>query len=309
MTGSSEVPWAIRGLAFAYGSRPVLRGIDLRLDAGRSYGILGPNGSGKTTLLDLLCGLLVPDRGTILLKGRSVARWQGRDRARMLALVPQDFVIRFGFTVREVVEMGRHPHLHRFATLGVDDHRLVDRVMEELGIADLAGRPVTRLSGGEKQRVAVARALVQQPHTLFLDEATSNLDVYHSLAILAVIRRRVREQGLTVVAAIHDLNLAACFCDELIFLHKGKVFCRGATDEVMEAEVIDRVYGVRSQVRADDFSGCRQVSFRLEAGGKRSQVPHLRTVAPGRIVGYSGQERPHEPAAPETAYKNEVDIS
>ncbi len=259
----SEPLWVVDDLAFSYPSGPVLRDIGLRLAAGRCYGVLGPNGSGKTTLLDLLCGLLVPERGRIMLHGRPLRQWHPRERARRLALVPQDFVIRFGFTVREVVEMGRHPHLHRFASLSGADHRLVDGIMEELGIKGLGERAVTRLSGGEKQRVAVARALVQQPETLFLDEATSNLDIHHSLAILAVIRRRIRQEGLTVVAAIHDLNLAGSFCDELLFLADGRIVRQGPVGDVLKEEVIDRVYGVRSRVRDDDFTGCRQVSFRM----------------------------------------------
>jgi iron complex transport system ATP-binding protein len=131
-----------------------------------------------------------------------------------------------------------------------------------MGIAEFAVRSVTRLSGGEKQRVAVARALVQAPEVLLLDEATSNLDIYHSLSILGLIRRRVQNQGLTVIAAIHDLNLAAYFCDELVFLKNGQVVCQGATDEVLRPDIIREVYGVEAQVREDVFSGCQQVSYR-----------------------------------------------
>ncbi|MCI5124084.1 MAG: ABC transporter ATP-binding protein, partial [Candidatus Electrothrix sp. AR5] len=173
--------------------------------------------------------------------------------------------VRFGFSVREVVEMGRHPHLGRFASLTEQGHALVDAVMEEMGVAEFTARSVTRLSGGEKQRVAVARALVQDPEVLLLDEATSNLDIYHSLSILGLIHRRVAEQGLTVVAAIHDLNLAAYFCDELIFLKNGRIICQGPTDEVLRPDVIQEVYGVEAQVRVDAFSACNQVSYRLPA--------------------------------------------
>ena len=180
-----------------------------------------------------------------------------------MALVPQDFVVRFGFSVREVVEMGRHPHLGRFSGLTDLDYALVDSVMEELEIATLADRPVTKLSGGEKQRVAVARALAQDPEVLLLDEATSNLDVFHSLSILGAIRRRVKEKGLTVIAALHDLNLATFFCDQLIFLKKGRLLYQGALDDVLQAQVIREVYGVDARVRLDEFSGCRQVSYKI----------------------------------------------
>ena len=135
--------------------------------------------------------------------------------------------------------------------------------MDELGIAALADRPVTRLSGGEKQRVAVARALAQDPEVLLLDEATSNLDIFHSLSILDTIGRRMREQGLTVVTALHDLNLATFFCDHLIFLKQGRLVCQGPLDKVLRTDIIHRVYGVEAQIRDDAFSGSKQVSYRL----------------------------------------------
>ncbi|RWX48150.1 iron complex transport system ATP-binding protein, partial [Candidatus Electrothrix communis] len=246
---ASDILWQLEQVDFSYKDQPVLAGIDLTLSSGKCYGILGPNGSGKTTLLDLLCGLSAADKGEIRYRDILLKRWQARELAKRVALVPQDFQVRFGFSVREVVEMGRHPHLGRFASLTEQGHVLVDAVMEEMGVAGFAARSVTQLSGGEKQRVAVARALVQDPEVLLLDEATSNLDIYHSLAILALIRRRVVEQGLTVVAAIHDLNLAAYFCDELIFLKKGRIICQGPTDEVLRPDVIEEVYGVEAQVR------------------------------------------------------------
>lgn len=258
----SDLLWQLCGIEFGYSGRSVLQDLDLSFAHGQCYGVLGPNGSGKTTLLDLLCGLLVPDSGTIRFSGRSLSTWRPRELAKKVALVPQDFVVRFGFSVREVVEMGRHPHLVRFAALDDHDLQLADRVMEEMGIQTLADRPVTRLSGGEKQRVAVARALAQDPQVLLLDEATSNLDIFHTLSILGAIRRRVDEQGLTVIAALHDLNQAAFFCDRLIFLKKGKLACQGAIDEVLQADIVHEVYGVEAQVRMNEFSSCRQVSFR-----------------------------------------------
>jgi len=262
-----DILWQLDQVGFGYGDQSVLRDLDLQLEKGHCYGVLGPNGSGKTTLLDLFCGLPVPGTGKLKLCGQSLSGWQPRQLARKVALVPQDFVVRFGFSVREVVEMGRHPHLGRFATLTESDHALVDSVMQEMGVDTLADRPVTRLSGGEKQRVAVARALAQDPEVLLLDEATSNLDIYHSLSILGLIRRRVREQGLTVVAALHDLNLAGFFCDQLIFLKKGRLLYQGTVDEVLHPDVIRKVYGVDARVREDAFSGCSQVSYRISDSG------------------------------------------
>jgi len=254
--------WRLDGVCFGYGSQPVLRDLGYQFERGCCYGVLGPNGSGKTTLLDLLCGLLVPESGAILFNGRPLADWRPRALARQVALVPQEFAVDFDFSVRMVVEMGRYPHLGRFEDLDDHDHALVNRVMAELEIDGLADRPVNRLSGGEKQRVAVARALAQQPRVLLLDEATSNLDIFHTLSILGAVRGRVREKGLTVITALHDLNQAAFFCDRLLFLKQGRLVCHGPIDEVLRPDVIDEVYGVQAQVVYNDFSECRQVSFR-----------------------------------------------
>jgi len=259
----SDILWQLNRVCFGYREQAVVHELDLQLERGRCYGILGSNGSGKTTLLDLLCGLLVPGKGSIDFCGRPLAGWSAAELAKKVALVPQDFQVRFGFSVREVVQMGRHPHLARFAGLADHDYELVDLVMAELEIAALADRPVTRLSGGEKQRVAVARALAQDPEVLLLDEATSNLDIFHSLSILNTLGQRVREQGLTVITALHDLNLATFFCDQLIFLKQGRLVCQGALDEVLQADIIHKVYGVQARVRDDAFSGSRQVSYRL----------------------------------------------
>jgi len=259
----SDILWHLDRISFSYREQAVLHDLGLQLERGRCYGILGPNGSGKTTLLDILCGLLVPQKGRIDFSGRPLSGWGPAELARKVAMVPQDFLVRFGVSVREVVQMGRHPHLARFAGLTDQDYDLVNSVMDELAITALADRPVTRLSGGEKQRVAVARALVQNPEVLLLDEATSNLDIFHSLSILDTIGRRVREQGLTVITALHDLNLATSFCDQLIFLKQGRLVCRGPLDEVLQADIIHEVYGVHARVHDDAFSGSRQVSYRL----------------------------------------------
>ena len=137
------------------------------------------------------------------------------------------------------------------------------RASEILGISELLDRKPKQLSGGQRQRIAIARAILKDPPVLLLDEATSNLDIFHSLSILGTIGRRVREQGLTVVAALHDLNLAGFFCDQLIFLRQGRLLCQGGVDEVLQADIIRQVYGVDARVRLDEFSGCRQVSYRV----------------------------------------------
>ena len=257
--------WTLRDVCFAYGRTKVLRHIDLEVRSGYCHGILGPNGSGKSTLLDLLCGLQTPQSGAIEFYGRPLQSWSRRQLARMEALVPQEFTVRYGFTVREIVAMGLHPHLHRFATPSEPDLELIETTLAATGIANLADRSVTQLSGGEKQRVAVARALVQQPEVLVLDEATSSLDIHHSLEILRLIRHRFESEALQVVAVMHDLNLASFFCDRLIFLKEGKVVAQGRTEEMLTPEIIAAVYGVEAQVTDNTFTNSRQVSFRLPA--------------------------------------------
>ena len=262
--GAGMPVWKLQDVSFAYISgREVLSAITLKFFPGHIYGILGPNGSGKTTLLDLLGGLGAPGTGNILYNGRNLGDYGTAALARRVALVPQDFLVRFPFNVRDVVEMGLHPHLGRFALPSHEDMDLVTGIMEELDIHGLADRPVTMLSGGEKQRVAVARALVQAREALLFDEATSNLDIFHSLSILDAVKRRAVQQGLCIVAAVHDINLAAFFCDELVFLKDGRVVETGTPESVLSPELIRYVYNVDARVRRDEFTGRPAVSFML----------------------------------------------
>lgn len=255
--------WELTGVDFSYGRTPVLEDLNLKLYPGRCYGILGPNGSGKSTLLDLLAGVTAPDRGSISFQGSPLSQWPKKQLARILSLVPQDFMVRFGFSVRETVEMGLHPHLHRFGSPTPEDFARVDQALEDTGINALAERAITRLSGGEKQRVAVARTLAQNPEVMLLDEATSNLDIHHSLEILRLIRNRFELGDVHIVAVLHDLNLAGFFCDELIFLKNGRIAHQGPVDKVLNPDVIAEVYNVEAQVEFNRFTNCRQVSFRL----------------------------------------------
>ncbi|MFH7319624.1 ABC transporter ATP-binding protein [Desulfurivibrio sp. D14AmB] len=265
--GIDQQGFLLQNLSFDYEGVAVLHDISLELPPGRFYGIVGPNGCGKTTLLDLLTGSRRSRRGQVWFRGREIGSYRRRRLARELALVPQEYAIGFAFTVEEVVLMGRHPHLPRFAQPGPADWRLVEEAMAEIGIDHLRRRLVTELSGGEKQRVAVARALAQQTPVLLLDEATASLDVRYSLGILGALAQRVRRRGDTVIAVLHDLNLAASFCDQLLFLHRGRIADFGPTDQVLTPANIRRVFGVESAVDFDGFSGRQRVSFRLEQEG------------------------------------------
>jgi ABC-type cobalamin/Fe3+-siderophores transport system ATPase subunit len=248
MSLSTNSIFSIRDGWFGYKKDPVLENINLSLSKGNFYGLIGPNGSGKSTLLDLLTATMKPDRGTVLFKDRPVSTYRRPELARMLALVPQDFTLGFDYTVFDVVLMGRHPHIPRFSSPSGKDLDLVEEALVIMDIADLRDRVVTDLSGGEKQRVIVARALAQDTEVLVLDEATSNLDIHHTIEIMQVIYSRVVKKAVTVVAAIHDLNLAAAFCDELIVLQNGKVHSCGPVNDILTDRLVREVFSVESHV-------------------------------------------------------------
>jgi iron complex transport system ATP-binding protein len=252
----------IADLRFRYPDRDVIEGLSLTLAGGRFYGLLGPNGCGKTTLLDLLMRLQRPDGGQVHFRGRDLKAYRRSELARAMALVPQNFYINFPFTVRQVVMMGRYPHLPRFATPGPDDRARVDAVLETADIAALADQQVTTLSGGERQRVIIARALVQDTDVILLDEATSNLDIRHALHLLNLFREQVDHQQRTLIAVFQDINLAAMYCDALLFMQNGRVVVHGATTQVLTPETLHGIYGVRARVMYPAESNAPQVVFR-----------------------------------------------
>jgi len=254
--------FTVQEVTFRYGTQTALDRVTLKLAAGRFYGILGPNGSGKSTLLDLLTGFRRPEQGRVDLDGRDIGGYGGRELARRICLVPQNFYIQFPYRVEEVVMMGRYPHIPRFAAPAPDDRRTVADVMARTGVAEFAGRTVTELSGGERQRVVFARALAQAAPHLLLDEATASMDIRHALDFLKLAARGVGEKGHTVVAVFHDLNLAAAFCDYLVFLKAGRVAAQGPTEEVLTGPTIQQVFEVQARVYRDDYVGARQVALK-----------------------------------------------
>lgn len=260
----SEI-FTINKLSARYGEREVIHDLSLSLEKGLFYGLIGPNGSGKTTLIDLMLASLPPSQGEILLRGQNITAYSHRQKALKIALVPQDFRINFDFTVYEVVMMGRHPHIPRFANPGLADRAVVDQVLTELEITELADRLITQLSGGEKQRVIVARALAQATPIMILDEATSSLDIQHSLHIFQVLKRRQREEQITVIAAIHDLNFAAAYCDAIILLNHGRLVTIGPPQEVLTRERLQEVFSIDCQVYEQPYSGAHQVAYRYSA--------------------------------------------
>jgi iron complex transport system ATP-binding protein len=224
--------------------REVLRSVDLTLARGDLVALVGTNGSGKTTLLRLLTGVLRPDAGVVRFGGRPLANWRRLDLARRVAVLPQQLDLPVGFRVAELVGMGRAPHARRlFASTEADD-RAVARALADAGALDLADRFAEELSGGERQRLLVAMALAQEPDLLLLDEPTLHLDLAHQVALLAAIRRLRDQRGLTVLAVLHDLNLAAAFAPRVAVLDEGRVVADGPPAEVLTPDLVRRVFGV-----------------------------------------------------------------
>ena len=255
-----------------FGDRPVLRGVDLRVAPGELVGILGPNGSGKTTLLRAARGLLPPDAGRVALFGRAPDAWDRRALARRVALVPQRDEMLFPFTVEEVVLMGRWPHVGGLGFEGPEDRRIVRDALDELELLPLRHRPMTTLSGGERQRAVVARALAQQPELMLLDEPTSALDIRHQVGVLELLRARNRDAGLTVVAVLHDLNLATLFCDRVVLLGDGAVHADGPTAEVVTYANVRAVYRTEVYVGLNELND-RVFMVPMLPGGRRTPAP------------------------------------
>jgi iron complex transport system ATP-binding protein len=243
-------PAALRfdGASFAYGARGVLRGVDLEFREGELAAVLGPNGSGKTTLVRGAARVLAPTEGAVLLHGRPVGLYDARELARNLAVVPQEGVPLFPFTVLETVLMGRAPWLAPFSFEGEDDVRKAREALEAVDGTALADRDLFELSGGERQRVVVARALAQGTRVLIADEPTAHLDLRHAVAIFALLRSLARDRGLAVVVVTHDLNLAALHADRLAVLADGRVAAEGPPAEVLEPGLLGRAFGVPLRV-------------------------------------------------------------
>ena len=252
----------IRHISFCYEKNIAIDDLSLDIEPCKFYGIVGPNGCGKTTLLDLLVRNKTPGSGTIRYSGRELREYNRRDLAREIALVPQDFYINFPFTVREIVLMGRHPYIPRFAPPSAKDMSIVDEIMESMEIDRFKEKYVTELSGGEKQRVVFARAFAQDTPVLVLDEGTSNMDIQHTLHTLDMAAESVRLKKRTVIAALHNLNLAAAFCDNVIFMKEGKIISEGRVDDVLNEQSIKDVFHVDSRVYFDQYSNSKQVVFR-----------------------------------------------
>ncbi len=241
-------------VSYRSGGRDLLRDVSLALSGGEVVGLIGPNGAGKSTLIKVLAGLWRATDGDVSLCGRSIARYPRREIARLIAQVAQSNLLDAAFTARDVALMGRNPYLSRFAVESAQDRQIADDALRATDTLALADRVITTLSGGERQRVFLARALAQQPSILLLDEPTSNLDVRHQLEILALARELAQERGIGVLVAVHELSLAARFCDRLILLCEGAIIAEGTPAAVLTAENLARAFQIDAQPYSDPFT-------------------------------------------------------
>ena len=241
------------------GSRPALDGVSMEVPHGSLYTVLGPNGSGKSTLMKALLGVLPAAAGDVLVDQRSTGAWSRRELARAVGVVPQAEAIAFPLKVREMVAMGRYPHLGPLGSERDVDRRAIGRALEACDVTDLAERDVMTLSGGELQRVRIARALAQEPRALVLDEPTASLDIRHEMAILELLRSSA-DAGMTVLVVTHGLDLAARFSDRMLLLANGRVAAEGLPADVMRSDVLEEVYRWPIAVQEDPATGTPRVT-------------------------------------------------
>ena len=260
MDGDRPEAVSAQDLFYEVQAETLLDGVTLHADRGQLVGLIGPNGAGKSTLLRAISGILGYRDGAVRLDGADIKSLSSKAIAAGLALVPQIAPYTHGFTCIELVLMGRYPHLGRFQIEGKEDDRISRDAMRLTEIEQFADRTLDTLSGGERQRVFVSRALAQQPRVLLLDEPTSNLDVLHQLKVFDLVRKLV-DEGLTAVAAIHDLNMAARYCDRLVLLTGGRVLAEGSPEEVLSPETIESAFGVKAAVYREPVTGALAIGL------------------------------------------------
>ena len=270
----------VEDVSVTLGDVPALDSVSVTVEAGEFLGIIGPNGAGKTTLLRTISAVLPPDGGRITVAGRDIARLSSREVSKLVAVVPQSTNLAFDFDVRDVVAMGRTPYRKRLTWGPPKDEAVVERALARTEVEELADRSIGEVSGGERQRVLLARALAQDTPVLLLDEPTANLDINHQVRTLELIRRLVAEEDKTVLAPIHDLNLAAHYCDRLLLLADGRRVAMGTPESVLTEENLESAFGTEAVVTNHPVTGSVYV-MALPAGATETTRPPVHVVGGG----------------------------
>ncbi len=256
----------IKDLNLGYGNRSVVSQMELLLRKGDFLAIVGPNGSGKTTLLRAISKVLKPKTGVICVDGSEIAMLSHKSLARKVAVVPQESSMAFSFTALQVVLMGRTPHLSRWQMENALDYGVAKSAMQMANCWHLKDRPINELSGGEKQRVIIAQALAQEPKLILLDEPTLHLDIGQQLEIMELLKKLSADTGMSVLAVLHDLNIAAYYADRLMLIKNGRIEVMGPPQGVVTEENIRRVFGVSADVKKHELTGKPYVIFQPHAG-------------------------------------------
>lgn len=250
MTVSTE------NICLSYGMNKILKNVSISAENKEFIGLIGPNGSGKSTLLKCIYRVLKPDKGCIMLNGQRLQDMSYKSSAKKMGVVAQHNYYNFDFSVREIVLMGRSPHKKTMEQDNVNDYEIVDNALDIVGMLSFADRSFSTLSGGEQQRVILARVLAQQTPCLILDEPTNHLDITHQLHLLKI----VKNLDLTIILAIHDLNIAAMFCDRIYVLKDGEILINGTPKEVLTKDLIKEIYQVESEI-VEDSKGHMHILF------------------------------------------------
>ncbi|HLR21529.1 MAG TPA: ABC transporter ATP-binding protein [Tissierellaceae bacterium] len=244
----------VKKIEFGYRGTPVLKDISFNVEKGKFLSIIGPNGSGKSTLLKTLNNLYSPNKGEILVKKKNIKNYKSKELAKELALVPQDTNIDYEFVVEDIVMMGRYPYKGRFEKEDDNDYKIIDEALNMTNTTELRERLITEISGGERQRVIIAKALVQNPSIILLDEPTSNLDINHQIEILNLLKKLNEEEKTTVILVMHDINLAAQYSDEIILLNNGEILGEGIPETVITVENIKEAYNMEVAIDRNKYT-------------------------------------------------------
>lgn len=247
---SAALSLELKDVGFSYGKQTILKNLNIAVHKGESIGLIGPNGSGKSTLLNLICGTLKPETGNLYIDGVDIQELSPKNRALRVSMVPQIPTIPEGFTVLDVVLMGRNPHLGLLENERLSDIEICRTAMRSTSILPFSDRMLTSLSGGEKQRTFISRTLAQESELVLLDEPTANLDMQHQFHVIGIIREIV-ESGITTISAIHDLSLASRFCQRLVLLYEGEILSDGVPADVITSDNIAKAFGVIAKVEND----------------------------------------------------------
>jgi iron complex transport system ATP-binding protein len=251
----------VKELTYRIQNKTLIEAIGMEVREGELVGLIGPNGSGKSTLLKNMYRVLEPDQGAVFLDQQDLFRMSYKETARQVAVVSQETSVSFDFTVKDIVFMGRNPHKKMFEPDTSVDHEIVEQALSRVGLLNEAHSSFSTLSGGEKQRVLIARSLVQQARFLILDEPTNHLDIRYQLQVMDL----VKELGITSLAALHDLNIAAFYCDRLVVLKEGRLIASGSPEQVLRPDLLQDVFGVFAEITSHPITGKLSITFLPES--------------------------------------------